>query len=119
DMKVLASANSAEVGKMPILTPRRTGALWFDYRFAEGALRGFGLGGGVRYVGVRWNDEANSSSEPAYALVDAAVHYESGPWRLALNVTNVFDRHYYAGRAYGSYFVGAERNVLLTAKYRF
>ncbi|HSW05078.1 TonB-dependent siderophore receptor [Aquabacterium sp.] len=119
DMSILSSANPAEVGNMPILTPRQTGSLWFDYQMGEGALRGLGVGGGVRYVGKRWNDEANTSSEPAYALVDTAVHYDTGRWRVALHITNLFDRHYYAGRAYGSHFVGAERNVVLTAKYRF
>ena len=120
DMKVLASANSAEVGKMPILTPRQTGALWLDYAVAGDSLRGLGLGAGLRYVGKRWNDDgANTPSEPAYTLVDAAIHYDTGPWRVALHVTNLFDKAYYSGQAYGSYFRGAERNLVASAKYRF
>jgi iron complex outermembrane receptor protein len=119
NMKVLASANTAELGKMPILTPKQTASLWFDYALGADVVRGLSIGGGLRYVGKRWNDETNTSSEPAYTLADAAVRYDTGPWRFALNVTNLFDKQYYSGVAYGSYFRGADRNVVLTAKYRF
>jgi iron complex outermembrane receptor protein len=119
DMKVLASANQTELGKMPILIPRQTGSLWLDYAVADAGLHGLSLGGGLRYVGKRWNDEGNTSSEPAYALVDAAVRYDTGPWRFALNIANLFDKHYYSGRAFGSYFRGTDRNVMATVKYRF
>jgi iron complex outermembrane recepter protein len=115
---VLASANDAEVGKTPILTPEQTGALWLDYGFAA-AGGTWGLGGGLRHIGKRWNDEANTSSEGAYTLFDAAVHYDQGPWRVALNVTNLFDKRYYSGAAYGSFFRGAERNAVFSARYRF
>lgn len=118
DMQVLASADPGEVGRMPILTPRRTASLWLDYRL-PGVLPGLAVGGGLRHTGRRWNDAANTSSEPAYTLWDAAVRYDAGPWRLALNVANLFNRQYYAGRAYGAYYRGAERSVLLTARYRF
>lgn len=117
-MKVLASANPVEVDKMPILTPKQTASLWLDHA-ASGLLPGLGFGAGLRHVGKRWNDEANTSSEPAYTLVDAAVRYDTGAWRLALNVTNLFDKQYYSGHAYGSYFRGAERNLVATLKYRF
>jgi iron complex outermembrane receptor protein len=119
DMKVLASANQTELGKMPILIPRQTGSLWLDYAVADAGLHGLSFGGGLRYVGKRWNDEGNTSSEPAYALVDAAVRYDTGPWRFALNIANLFDKHYYSGRAFGSYFRGTDRNVMATVKYRF
>lgn len=52
-------------------------------------------------------------------MADAAIRYDTGPWRFALNVSNLFDKEYLSGRAYGSYFRGAERNVILTAKYRW
>lgn len=119
DMEVLKSADSSEVGNFQILTPEQTASLWLDYTLPVEALRGISIGGGMRYIGKRWNDIANTSSEPAYTLFDAAVRYDTGPWRFALNVTNLFDRSYYAGKAYGSFYRGAERNVLLTARYRF
>jgi len=38
------------IGTVPVSTPRELASLWTDYTFREGALTGFGLGGGVRYV---------------------------------------------------------------------
>ncbi|KQU66160.1 hypothetical protein ASE08_06805 [Rhizobacter sp. Root16D2] len=119
DMKVLASAIDTEVGNMPILTPKRTASLWLDYALGAGALHGVSIGGGLRHVGKRWDNGENTESQPAYTLADAAVRYDNGPWRFALNVSNLFDKEYLAGHAYGSYFRGNERNVVLTAKYRF
>ncbi|WP_457334926.1 TonB-dependent siderophore receptor [Rhizobacter sp. P5_C2] len=119
DMKVLSSLDSTEVGNMPILTPKQTAALWLDYALGAEVLRGVSVGGGLRYIGKRWDNVANTESQPAYTLADAAVRYDNGPWRFALNVTNLFDKQYLSGHAYGSYFRGTERNVLLTAKYRF
>ncbi|MGH8447571.1 MAG: TonB-dependent siderophore receptor [Solimonas sp.] len=119
DLKVLSSANPAEVGKTPILMPERTAALWLDYTVASGDWSGLGLAAGLRHIGKRWNDEANTASEPAYTLADASVRYIIGPWRFALNASNLFDKRYYAGHAYGSYYRGEERNLMLSAKYRW
>jgi len=119
DMEVLSSAIDSEVGNMPILTPKQTASLWLDYALGAGALQGVSIGGGLRHVGKRWDNGQNTESQPAYTLADAAVRYDNGPWRFALNVSNLFDKEYLAGHAYGSYFRGNERNVLLTAKYRF
>ena len=119
DMKVLSSAIASEVGNMPILTPKQTASVWLDYALGAAVLRGVSIGGGLRYIGKRWDNGENTESQPGYTLADAAVRYDNGPWRFALNVTNLFDKQYLSGHAYGSYFRGTERNVLLTAKYRF
>ncbi|MBV7534937.1 TonB-dependent siderophore receptor [Duganella sp. sic0402] len=119
NMKILSSAIPEEVGNTPILTPKQTSSLWLDYAQAGSGAPGFSIGAGVRYTGKRYNDAANSSFEKGYTVADAAIRYDTGPWRLALNVSNLFDKEYLSGRAYGSYFRGAERNVILTAKYRW
>lgn len=119
NMKVLSSAIPLEVGRMPILTPRQTASLWLDYAAGAELLQGASIGAGLRYTGKRWNDGANTSFEPGYTVADLAARYDRGPWRFAVNVSNVFDKVYLSGRAYGSYFRGSERNVVLTAKYRW
>lgn len=119
NMKILSSAVPEEVGNTPILTPKRSSALWLDYAANGSGGQGLSVGGGLRYTGKRYNNGANTSFENGYTVADAAIRYDSGPWRLALNVSNLFDKAYLSGRAYGSYFVGAERNVVLTAKYRW
>jgi iron complex outermembrane receptor protein len=119
NMKILSSAIPEEVGNTPILTPKQTASLWLDYAANGSGGPGLSVGGGVRYTGKRYNDAANSSYETGYTVADAAVRYDSGPWRFAVNVSNLFDKRYLSGRAYGSYFRGAERNLVLTAKYRW
>ncbi|WP_050466856.1 TonB-dependent siderophore receptor [Herbaspirillum chlorophenolicum] len=118
NMQVRESADPSEIGKMPILTPRRSATLWFDYA-ADAWLPGVSVGAGVRHFGKTWDDAANTSSQPGYTLVDGALRYETGPWKFALNATNLFDRRYFVGHAYGSFYRGAERNIMLTAKYSF
>jgi iron complex outermembrane receptor protein len=115
DMKVLQSANTTEIGKTPIQVPKKTVSVWLDYMTPSGV----GVGGGVRYIGKRWNDVTNTSAEPSVTLVDSVIHYDTGPWRLALNISNLFDKKYYASRAYSGYYYGAERTVTMTARYRW
>ena len=115
DMKVIDSANAVELGNTPIQVPEQTAAVWLDY----GMDNGFGVGAGARYIGRRWNDEGNTRAEGGVALVDASAHYQRGPWRFALNVSNLAQREYVSSRAYGGYYPGSERSWLATVKYRF
>ncbi len=115
DMKVVESADRTEVDKTPIQVPKQTASVWLDYMMGNG----LGFGGGVRYIGERWNDAINTSKEPGVTLVDAAIHLDQGPWRFALNAANLFDKKYYASRAFNGYYLGQERNINLTARYRF
>ncbi len=115
DMAVLESADATEVGKTPIQVPKHMASIWLNYAMGGG----FGLGGGVRYVGSTWNDSSNTSSQPSFTLVDAALHYDQGPWRFALNASNLVNTQYVASRAYGGIFMGAERSVVFSAKYRW
>lgn len=117
DIKVTESTD-ADLGKTPIQVPRQMASVGLDHALS-GALQGFSIGGGVRHVGKRYDDALNTSSTPSFTLVDAGVRYEQGPWRYALNVTNLFDRTYAASRAYGGYYPGAERAFTLSARYRF
>lgn len=119
DMEVLESVDSTELGQFPMLIPEDSASLLLDYTVSAPALKGLGFLAGARYIGKRWNDPANTSSQPSYTLFDAGVHYAAGPWRFELNATNVFDKEYLAARAYDSHLRGDERNVLFTVKYDF
>jgi iron complex outermembrane receptor protein len=115
DTKVLESADPGEAGKIPPLVPRQTASAWLDYTLGNG----WGAGAGVRYIGRRANDEYNTSFERGVTLVDAALHYEQGPWRLALNVSNLFDKDYKAICYHGECYRGNLRSATVTARYRF
>ncbi len=83
------------IGTVPVSTPRELASLWTDYTFREGVLSGFGLGGGVRYVGSSFANTANTLPVPAVVLGDLAIHYEWGDnWRAAVNFINVADTIY-------------------------
>ena len=50
-------------------------ALWAKYTWYDGPVAGLGIGGGVRYVGESYGDNANTFLIPAYTLFDATVSY--------------------------------------------
>ncbi len=57
---------------------------------------------------------------PAVTLVDAMVSYDTGDWRLALNVNNLADKRYLTTcLARGDCFLGQRRSAVATASYRF
>lgn len=96
DIKTTEDLNSANIGKVPVAVPQQFGSVWADYTFQSGPLRGFGFGGGVRYVGESYADTANTLPVDAYTLFDASVHYEIDGWRAAINVANLADKTYVA-----------------------
>ena len=84
-------------GKRPDNVPEHTASLWLDYTFPEDtALEGFGLGGGIRYVGQRYGDTKNTLDLDAVTLFDAAVHYKKDNVTASLNVKNLADKDYVA-----------------------
>jgi iron complex outermembrane receptor protein len=120
DVKVTESTDF--VGKMPILVPNTSTSGWLDYNFDAlniSWLKGFGLGGGVRYVGRVFNDEANTSTTRSFTLFDAVLRYDNGPWRFLINANNIFNEKYYSGSGGGNFFRGTERMVIGTLKLRF
>ncbi len=68
--------------------------------------------GGVRYIGVSW-DGTDTLQTPDYTLFDAMIKYETGPWRLQINATNLTDkRHIATCLARGDCFPGIGPTVL-------
>ncbi|CAN7339725.1 TonB-dependent siderophore receptor [Pseudorhodoferax sp. LjRoot39] len=112
DARVTRS-NSANLGTRPTSVPRNTASVWVDHRFA--ALPGLSAGLGVRRVGAQATTVAGLNV-PSFTLVDAALRYETGPWRFALNLKNLADKNYVADCTYACFY-GDERNATLTARY--
>jgi len=122
-----APGGSSLLGNKLVMVPRHQAALWADYTIQVGALAGFGLGGGVRYMGSAFGDAANTLEMPAHALFDAAVHYDLGKLSPSLNgltlrvtATNLFDKEYvgYCQSAMLCYY-GQGRTVLASMRYRW
>ncbi len=110
----------ALVGTVPTNTPRQLTSLWGDYTFQDGALRGFGFGGGVRYVGSSFADVANTLPVPSVVLGDANIHYEWDGWRIGLNALNIGDKTYVSSCSTATAcFYGDRRRVTASVGYRW
>jgi iron complex outermembrane receptor protein len=121
DVKVTESTD-VSLGKMPIRVPNLTTSGWLDYSLGAlniGWLKGFGIGGGVRYVGRVFNDDANISITPSFTLFDAVLRYDHGPWRFFINANNIFNEKYHSASSGGNFFRGTERSVIGTLKLNF
>lgn len=107
-------------GNRPKDTPRQMASLWLDKTLQSGPLKGFGAGAGVRYVGQREGDQANTLDLPANTLFDAAVHYDYQHWRAAVNASNLMDDKYVATCDNSSFcFYGLRRSVLGSLTYNW
>ncbi|CAH1903792.1 Iron complex outermembrane recepter protein [Candidatus Nitrotoga sp. HW29] len=118
DVEVTKS-NDIDLGKVPPRVPKTTASLWLDYKPSGPAWQGFGFGSGVRYTDSRFNDPTNTSSLPSFTLFDAGVRYESGHWRYALNAANLFNKEYTSTKNTFTHFLGTQRTVIASVKYRW
>ncbi|NNB84946.1 TonB-dependent siderophore receptor [Corallococcus sp. AB032C] len=107
-----------ELGKRPVGVPEVLASLWLDYTFQDGALRGFGAAAGVRGVGSSFADRENTLDVPGFTLVDASVHFERGPWRAAVNASNLGDKTYVSSCSSATAcFYGERRRASATVGY--
>jgi iron complex outermembrane receptor protein len=101
-------------------------SLWAKYTWFDGPLAGFGIGGGVRYVGENYGDQANAIYIPSYTVFDATASYDFAyldpkldGWQAQINATNLEDEYYVtscqSGLAYCG--LGGGRTVFGTLKY--
>jgi len=108
------------LGKVPVNIPENFASLFLDYTIQTGDWRGFGFGGGVRYVGRSFADTANTLRVPDYVLFDAQVHYEWDRWRLAVNASNIADKRFVSScQSSASCFYGDARRVLASLSYKW
>ncbi|WP_319797355.1 TonB-dependent siderophore receptor [Nitrobacter sp.] len=107
--------------------PANQAALYTTYKL-DGALTGFTLGGGVRWMdkisGIARSpvDGRVPITAPSYWVVDAMASYKFNDKLTAtLNIRNLTDQKYYTimGTAYGTYTWGAPRSVYLSMRYTF
>ena len=121
DVEVTKSSEG-NTGKIPIRVPNTTTSGWLDYNFSAlniSWLKGFGIGGGVRYVGRVFNDAENTSTTRSFTLFDAVLRYDHGPWRFFINANNIFNEKYYSASGGANFFRGTDRTVVGTLKLNF
>lgn len=119
DLRAAYTYTDAEIGegndngKRVENVPRNAASLWVNYTFQEGtALEGLGVGGGVRYVGQRYGNSANTFDLDGVTLFDAALTYRKENWKGSLNFQNIGDEKYVAScSSFGCYY-GDGRTVI-------
>ncbi|WP_244878309.1 TonB-dependent siderophore receptor [Agrobacterium tumefaciens] len=124
-----ANPNAAGIsneGNRFAFVPRQQASLWLDYTLQTSTIwDGLSFGGGARYTGQTFGDNANKFDIPSYTVFDAAVRYDFGKadpklegLKASLNVSNIFDRKYVSTciAATGCYW-GEGRTVYATLKY--
>ena len=89
------------------------------HNFDRYGLQGLKAGAGVRYVG-KTSDGIDVTTTPSSTLLDLMLSYETGPWRLALNVANATDKTYIATCLdRGDCWFGTKRKAIATIGYRW
>ncbi|WP_306751613.1 TonB-dependent siderophore receptor [Paracoccus actinidiae] len=95
--------------------PNHLASLWLDRDFGNGMR----VGGGIRYIGERYIDAANSAELDSVTLVDLGAGYTRDNVEMSLNITNLTDEVYVGacGFSYCSY--GEGRTVAAKVAYKW
>lgn len=120
DKKVTKDNNPVRIGLREAGVPRHSASLWLDNTRPDKQAGGWSFGGGVRYIGSRY-DSSNAYKQPDVLVADAMVRYDADKWRYQLNVQNLFDKQYVVS-SYRSYYydnLHPGRTVRLTASCRW
>lgn len=119
DATITSDRNFAEGNRLASV-PYNSFSLWTTYRILKGDLQGLGFGAGVFVAGDRLGDLNNSFTLPDYARVDAAIYYNRGHFRAAVNFKNLFDTRYFeSAQSRTQIFPGAPLTVLGTLSVQF
>lgn len=105
-------------GRVPTDVPQRVANVWVGWKLQPD----WTLSGGLRHVGKRFADNANTLKLPAYTTADLALQWQAGAdTTLTLRGFNVFDKRYYATAYYttSQWLVGEGRRYALTLNHRF
>ncbi len=89
--------NMDRSGNNSPFAPEHLASFWLGKRFRNG----LNLAGGVRYIDDQFIAEDNLATIDSHALIDAAVSYTIGNWRLRLHLENLADEEYET-RGFGS-----------------
>lgn len=118
DAKVI-EGTPAETGQRLASIPSNMASLWANYRFSLFDIPGFLAGAGMRYNGPSYDGTGNNRVG-GVTLYDAVLAYDRGPVRVALNMTNLFDKQYVSTCiARGDCFFGTRRTIVGSVTYRF
>lgn len=105
-------------GNHSALTPNNTANLWLKYQIND---HWYAAVGG-RGESSRFSAPDNKNVLPGYAVVNAALGYQSERYDVNLNLNNLFDRNYFVSGHSGandSNMMGDPLNAQVALRYRF
>ncbi|WP_151821932.1 TonB-dependent receptor [Acinetobacter oleivorans] len=105
-------------GNRSALTPNNTANLWLKYQMND---HWYAAVGG-RGESSRFSAPDNKNVLPGYAVVNAALGYQSERYDVNLNLNNLFDRDYFVSghsNANDSNMMGDPLNAQIALRYRF
>lgn len=114
----VGGAAVSRAGNVPPNVPQRLANLWLSWNFQPG----WTAMGGLRYVGKRYADSANTIELPSYTTADLALRWDvNKDTAITARGFNVFDRAYFATAYYTNtqWLYGPSRRFELTLNHRF
>lgn len=105
-------------GNVPPNVPQRLANVWVSWDF----LPNWTAMGGLRYVGKRYADNANTLTLPSYTTTDLAIRWDVGTdTSITARGYNVFDKAYFTTAYYNTtqWLYGPGRRFELTLDHRF
>jgi len=118
----ITQSNEGDRGLSQQGAPKHNASVWGKYAFTVGdSTRAFAALG-LRYMGKARSvqDRRNTNIiNPSFALLDAAVGFDHGPWRISFNVNNVLDKQSLTDCDGALCYLSAERTANVSATYRF
>ena len=106
-------------GKIPVNVPKYKTSLFLEYDLPN--IKNLTFTTGVNFIGKRPVDAANVNIIPAATTWDAGLRYKTKIGKqdvtYNLNVTNLFNKHYWQSAGYSQLWLGAPRIVTLSVQY--
>ncbi|MDH1976719.1 TonB-dependent siderophore receptor [Aliarcobacter butzleri] len=104
--------------------PNHTANLFTTYKLTALNLPDYYIGGGAKYIGNKYADDANNIQLDSALIYNATIGYKKGNWKANLSVQNLTDEEYVDGalasNAAGTrVYVGTPRTILATIGYKF
>jgi iron complex outermembrane receptor protein len=119
DAHIIDDVIQAEVGSMPMNSPRNSGSVLSRIQF-PGRLRDFGWMLGAIYRSARVGNLPTSATSgefimPGFTTLDTGLYYTADSYSVSLKISNVLDKLYYQS-AFSAVRItpGDPRNISLT-----
>lgn len=110
------ASNLALEGKMPVDVAKRLAKLYAEYNVAK--VPGLTLTGGIYYTGRQAANTMNTVFLPGVTTFDLGVRYQTiinkTPVTYRLNVSNLFNKSYWANSSYTGY----PRTIAVSAQFK-